>query len=42
MYQVTKSIDQANGFAFGELEDDRGNFSNLMSSPVGTDFEFFR
>lgn len=42
MYQVTKSIDQANGFAFGELEDDRGNFSNLMSSAVGTDFEFFR
>ena len=42
MFQVMKSIDQANGYAFGELEEERGNFSQLMSSAVGTDFEFFR
>ena len=42
MFQVMKSIDQANGYAFGEIEEDRGNFSQLMSSAVGTDFEFFR
>ena len=43
MYQVMKSIDQANGYVFGGVEEDnRGNFSQLMSSAVGTDFEFFR
>lgn len=42
MYQLIKSIDQANGYVFGGLEDDRSNFSQLMSSAVGTDFEFFR
>ena len=42
MYQLVKSIDQANGYVFGGLEDDRSNFSQLMSSAVGTDFEFFR
>lgn len=42
MYQVVKSIDQANGYVFGGLEDNKGNFSQLMSSAVGTDFEFFR
>ena len=40
MYQVMKSIDQANGYVVEE--DNRGNFSQLMSSAVGTDFEFFR
>ena len=40
MYQVMKSIDQANGYVFGGVEEDnRGNFSQLMSSAVGTDFE---
>lgn len=42
MYQLIKSIDQANGYVFGGLEDDRSNFSQLMSSAVGTDFEFSR
>jgi len=42
MYQVMKSIDQANGYVFGGLDDNKGNFSQLMSSAVGTDFEFFR
>ncbi|XP_068698966.1 GPN-loop GTPase 2-like isoform X2 [Montipora foliosa] len=42
MYQLIKSIDQANGYVFGGLEEDRSNFSQLMSSAVGTDFEFFR
>ena len=43
MYQVMKSIDQANGYVFGGVEEDnRGNFSQMMSSAVGTDFEFFR
>ena len=42
MYQVMRSIDQANGYVFGGLENDKGNFSQLMSSAVGTDFEFFR
>ena len=43
MYQVMKSIDQANGYVYGGVEEDnRGNFSQLMSSAVGTDFEFFR
>ena len=38
-----KSIDQANGYVFGGAEEDnRGNFSQLMSSAAGTDFEFFR
>ena len=43
MYQVMKSIDQANGYVFGGVEEDnRGNFSQLISSAAGTDFEFFR
>ena len=42
MFEVMKSIDKANGYVFGELEDNKGNFSQLMSSAVGTDFEFFR
>ena len=43
MYQVMKSIDQANGYVFGGLEEEnKGNLSQLMSSAVGTDFEFFR
>ena len=43
MFELMKSIDQANGYLFGELEDNKGgNFSQLMSSAVGTDFEFFR
>ena len=43
MYQVMKSIDQANGYVFGGVEEDnRGNFNQLISSAVGTDFEFFR
>ena len=38
-----KSIDQANGYVFGGAEEDnRGNFSQLMPSAAGTDFEFFR
>ena len=38
-----KSIDQANGYVFGGAEEDnRGNFSQLMSSAAGTDFESFR
>ncbi|XP_015772111.1 PREDICTED: GPN-loop GTPase 2-like [Acropora digitifera] len=42
MYQLIKSIDQANGYVFGGHEDDKSNFSQLMSSAVGSDFEFFR
>lgn len=42
MLEVMRSIDRANGYVFGELEDDKGNFSQLMSSAVGTDFEFVR
>ena len=42
MIEVTKSVDRANGYLFGDLEDNKGNFSQLMSSAVGTDFEFFR
>jgi len=42
MLEVMKSVDQANGYLFGDLDDDKGNFSQLMSSAVGTDFEFFR
>jgi len=42
MYQLIKSIDQANGYVFGGHEDDKSNFSELMSSAVGSDFEFFR
>ena len=42
MIEVMKSIDRANGYLFGDLEDNKGNFSQLMSSAVGTDFEFFR
>jgi len=42
MIEVMKSVDRANGYLFGDLEDNKGNFSQLMSSAVGTDFEFFR
>lgn len=42
MFEVMKAVDQANGYLFGDLEDNKGNFSQLMSSAVGTDFEFFR
>ena len=42
MVEVMKSVDRANGYLFGDLEDNKGNFSQLMSSAVGTDFEFFR
>ena len=42
MIEVMKSVDRANGYPFGDLDDNKGNFSQLMSSAVGTDFEFFR
>ena len=42
MIEVMKSVDQANGYPFSDLDDNKGNFSQLMSSAVGTDFEFFR
>lgn len=42
MIEVVKSVDRANGYLFGDLEDNKGNFSQLMSSAVATDFEFFR
>jgi len=42
MIEVMKSVDRANGYPFSDLDDNKGNFSQLMSSAVGTDFEFFR
>ena len=42
MFEVIKSIDQANGYMFGGIDEDRSNFSELMSSAAASEFEFFR
>jgi hypothetical protein len=36
-----KTIDKSNGYVFGEKHEE-SNFSALMSSAVGADFEFFK
>lgn len=36
-----KAVDKANGYVFGAKQED-SNFSALMSSAVGADFEFFK
>ena len=40
MFNIMKVVDKANGFVFGG-DDEKSNFSSLMSSAVGADFEFF-
>jgi len=37
-----KTVDKANGYVFGAKYEDTSNFSALMSSAVGADFEFFK
>ncbi|KAK3741811.1 hypothetical protein QZH41_010446, partial [Actinostola sp. cb2023] len=41
MLSVMKAIDKANGYVFGVKYED-SNFSALLSSAVGADFEFFK
>ena len=37
-----KTVDRANGYVFGGQHEDDSNFSALMASAVGADFEFFK
>ena len=41
MFNMMKVVNKANGFVFGG-DDAKSNFSALMSSAVGAEFEFFR
>ena len=41
MFNMMKAVDKAHGFVFGG-DNLKGNFSAMMSTAVGADFEFFR